>query len=97
MFNIIFNMKTITMVELRTDSERVVRELKRGERFELTYRGEKIAELVPPATVANRRTQDVLKRLKERHAGDAGHAKRIERHLADVYEARRAYAGRGSS
>lgn len=87
-------MKSITMVELRTESERLVRELKRGERFELTYRGEKIAEIVPPATVVNKKAQDALRRLKERHAGDAEHARKVDRYVSEVYEARRAYGER---
>ncbi len=87
-------MKTITMVELRTDSERVVRELKRGERFELTYRGEKIADLVPPGPVAGKRAQDALRRLRERHADDPDHARQVDRHIAEVYEDRSAYGER---
>lgn len=87
-------MKTITMVELRTHSERVVKELKRGERFELTYRGEKIAEIVPPAPVLGKRTKDALQRLKDRYAGDPAHAEKVEQYVAEVYEARRAYGER---
>lgn len=40
-------MKTITMVDLRTDSERIVKDLHRGVRMTLSYRGKPLAELVP--------------------------------------------------
>lgn len=48
-FNIMLNsgMKTITMVALRTDSERIVKDLRRGVRMTLSYRGKPLAELVP--------------------------------------------------
>jgi antitoxin (DNA-binding transcriptional repressor) of toxin-antitoxin stability system len=47
-------MKTISMVELRTQSERIVRDLKRGERMMLSYRGELLAEIVPSALAAKK-------------------------------------------
>jgi antitoxin (DNA-binding transcriptional repressor) of toxin-antitoxin stability system len=40
-------MRTITAVDLRNDLEGIVKSLKRGETLELTYRGEKIAEMLP--------------------------------------------------
>lgn len=40
-------MRTISAVDLRNDLEGIVKSLRRGERMELTYRGEKVADLVP--------------------------------------------------
>ncbi len=51
---ITYAMKTISMVDLRTHSERIVRDLKRGEHMILSYRGEPLAELVPAASSSAR-------------------------------------------
>lgn len=40
-------MKTISMLELRSNGREVVRRLERGERLELTYRGRKVVRRVP--------------------------------------------------
>ena len=40
-------MKSISFVELRTNSEAVVKELKAGKTLVLTYRGKQLAELKP--------------------------------------------------
>ena len=40
-------MKTISMVELRKNSEAVIAQLKQGLSFTLSYRGKPIANLVP--------------------------------------------------
>ena len=40
-------MRTISAVDLRNDLEGIVKSLRRGERMDLTYRGEKVADLVP--------------------------------------------------
>ena len=46
-------MKTISMLELRQDAERILRQIQSGERLLLTYRGKPVARLEPvlPATV----------------------------------------------
>jgi prevent-host-death family protein len=40
-------MKTLSMVELRSRAEQVIRQVKRGQRFLLTYRGKPVARLEP--------------------------------------------------
>lgn len=40
-------MRTISAVDLRNDLEGIVKALKKGEHMELTYRGERIAEMIP--------------------------------------------------
>ena len=40
-------MKTISMLELRTRGKEIVKRLNRGERMSLSYRGKKVATLVP--------------------------------------------------
>ena len=40
-------MKTLSMVELRTRAEEVIRQVVHGERFVLTYRGKAVARLEP--------------------------------------------------
>ena len=47
-------MKTISMVELRSHSERVIRDLRRGVRMTLSYRGQAVAELVPTAAAGEK-------------------------------------------
>lgn len=51
---LMYHMKTISMVDLRTHSERIVRDLRRGERMILSYRGEPLAELVPAISSSGR-------------------------------------------
>jgi len=40
-------MHTISMLELRTKSREVIQRLQRGERLALTFRGKKVATLLP--------------------------------------------------
>jgi antitoxin (DNA-binding transcriptional repressor) of toxin-antitoxin stability system len=40
-------MKTISMLDFRQDSEKVIRSLRKGERLVLTYRGKPLARLEP--------------------------------------------------
>ncbi|MGI9569297.1 MAG: type II toxin-antitoxin system Phd/YefM family antitoxin [Desulfobulbia bacterium] len=40
-------MKTLSMVELRSRAEEVIRQVVRGQRFLLTYRGKPVARLEP--------------------------------------------------
>lgn len=72
-------MKSISAVELRNNLEGVVKSLKRGERLELTYRGEAIAEMIP----ANRASKlTPLQALKHAHAISAQDPK-AGKHAAD--------------
>lgn len=43
-------METITMVDLRQKSEQIVRQLKKGQSLNLSYRGKKIALILPIKT-----------------------------------------------
>jgi prevent-host-death family protein len=59
-------MKTITMLELRRDTGRVLNALKRGERLVLTYRGVPVARLEPvTAATAEVPEDDSLLRVDE--------------------------------
>jgi antitoxin (DNA-binding transcriptional repressor) of toxin-antitoxin stability system len=64
-------MKTISMVELRKNSEAVIAQLKQGLSFTLSYRGKPIAKLVPvPPGKDQIRADDPLYVLAEQ--ADAG-------------------------
>jgi antitoxin (DNA-binding transcriptional repressor) of toxin-antitoxin stability system len=64
-------MKTISMVELRKNSEAVIAQLKRGLPLTLSYRGKPIAKLIPISPDKDQiQPDDPLYRLAE-HA-DAG-------------------------
>lgn len=57
-------MKTITMLQLPQQAERVIRQLEAGERFVWTYRGRQIAKIEPiPAQMGER--HDPFYRLPE--------------------------------
>ena len=43
----LISMKTITMLNLRQDSQGIIRMLKQGRRLTLTYRGKAVARLEP--------------------------------------------------
>ena len=59
-------MKTISMVELRKNSEAVIAQLKQGLSFTLSYRGKPIAKLVPvPPGKDQIRADDPLYTLAE--------------------------------
>jgi antitoxin (DNA-binding transcriptional repressor) of toxin-antitoxin stability system len=47
-------MKSVTMVELRSRGRDVIKRLERGETLALTYRGKKVATLVPVEAEAGR-------------------------------------------
>jgi antitoxin (DNA-binding transcriptional repressor) of toxin-antitoxin stability system len=56
-------MRTISAVDLRNDLEGIVKALRHGEHLELTYRGERIAEMVPARPkAANQQALDALRR-----------------------------------
>jgi antitoxin (DNA-binding transcriptional repressor) of toxin-antitoxin stability system len=63
-------MKTISMVELRSHSERVIRDLRRGVRMTLSYRGQAVAELVPTAAAGEKLSP--LLALERAQASSAG-------------------------
>jgi antitoxin (DNA-binding transcriptional repressor) of toxin-antitoxin stability system len=93
-----FRVKTISMVDLRTQSERIVRDLKRGERMMLSYRGEPLAELVPSGIAAKSISPlEALKRVQDLTARDAGMADRAQRYLQDLREDQKTWSKRSSS
>jgi antitoxin (DNA-binding transcriptional repressor) of toxin-antitoxin stability system len=59
-------MKTITMLQLRTNSRGVVRLLRRGERMTLSYRGLPLARLEPVRTTDTWSAEDPV--FKIHHA-----------------------------
>jgi prevent-host-death family protein len=46
----LYAMKTVTMLELRRNAQRILEAVRRGERVMLTYRGEAVARLEPVHT-----------------------------------------------
>lgn len=79
-------MKTISAVELRNDLEGIVKQLKRGERMELTYRGERIAEMIPAKPAAKLTPLEALKRAQEITARDPDYRKKAESYLKELRE-----------
>jgi antitoxin (DNA-binding transcriptional repressor) of toxin-antitoxin stability system len=90
-------MKTISMVDLRTDSERIVRELKRGERMILSYRGEPLAELVPSCSAKRASPLEALMRARELTAGEPGFAAKAFSYLKEVRTDQEAWSERARS
>jgi prevent-host-death family protein len=87
-------MKTISAVELRNDLEGIVKALRRGERMELTYRGEKVADLVPVKEVPAMTPLEALKMAQEITRQDPRYLEKAEQYLREVREDRRAWGER---
>ena len=88
-------MKTISAVDLRSDLEGIVKSLKRGERMELTYRGEKIADLVPSGPKkANLLALAALRRAQEITARDPNYLQKAESYLRELREDQKAWGER---
>jgi len=95
--NIVFGVKTISMVDLRTHSERIVRDLKRGERMMLSYRGEPLAELVPAGAVALRVTPlEALHRARTLTTQNPTFASQAADYIRVLAEDRKAWGERGA-
>jgi antitoxin (DNA-binding transcriptional repressor) of toxin-antitoxin stability system len=91
-------MKAISMVDLRTKSESIGRQLKRGERMILSYRGKALAELVPAALAAPKLTPlEALHQAQELTAQDANAAYETERYVRELREDQRKWSERGGS
>lgn len=90
----IFRMKTITMVELRTDSERIVRELARGVRMKLSYRGKPLAELVPVAETKVMSPLEALNRVQEVSGQESSHAKAVDAYLKKLRQDQKEWSDR---
>ncbi len=86
-------MKTVTMVDLRTQSEKIVRELLRGVRMTLSYRGRPVAELVPIGNVRERRTPLEALSAAQVAAGEGGGAALAEAYLRELREDQKGWGG----
>lgn len=87
-------MKTISAVDLRKDLEGIVKCLKRGERMALTYRGEKVADLVPTRSGPAVTPLEALERAQAITLRDPDYLKKAEEYLREVREDRRAWGER---
>jgi antitoxin (DNA-binding transcriptional repressor) of toxin-antitoxin stability system len=90
-------MKTVTMVELRTHSERIVRDLKRGERMMLSYRGEPLAELVPTSPKGKITPLEALKGMQALIAEDPDYTRKTETYVRQLREDQKAWGERSPS
>lgn len=87
-------MKTVTMVDLRTQSEKIVRELLRGGRMTLSYRGRPVAELVPIGSVRERRTPLQALSAAQVAAGEGGERAAVaEAYLHELREDQKGWGG----
>jgi antitoxin (DNA-binding transcriptional repressor) of toxin-antitoxin stability system len=85
-------MKTISMVDLRTNSERIVRDLKRGEHMILSYRGKPLAELVPSLAATKKMTPlAALNQAQMLTSQDAHYAEKTEAYLRELREDQKAW------
>jgi antitoxin (DNA-binding transcriptional repressor) of toxin-antitoxin stability system len=87
-------MRTISAVDLRNDLEGIVKSLKRGERMELTYRGETVAEMVPTKSSPNPTPLEALRKLQEISARDPDYAQKAETYLRELREDQKAWGER---
>ena len=87
-------MKTISALELRNNFEGIVKSLKRGERMELTYRGEPVADLIPRAVSARITPLDALQRAQEITAGDPDYLQKATTYLKELREDQKAWGER---
>lgn len=87
-------MRTISAVDLRNDLEGIVKSLKRGESMELTYRGEKVADLVPAKPASKMTPLEALRRAQEIAARDPNYAEKAETYLRELREDQKAWGER---
>jgi antitoxin (DNA-binding transcriptional repressor) of toxin-antitoxin stability system len=93
--NMISRMKTISMAELRNHSMRIVRELKRGERMMLSYRGKPLAELSPATAAKNQLTPlEALTRAQTLTAQDPGYVKTAKSYLRELRQDQQSWSER---
>ncbi len=91
-------MRTISAVDLRNDFEGVVKSLRRGERLELTYRGEKVADLVPPTPkAANEKALAALRRAWDITDGVPDYGRKSEAYLKELRADQRKFGERTPS
>ena len=87
-------MRTISAVDLRNDFEGVVKSLRRGERLELTYRGELIAEMVPTKSASKMTPLEALRRAQEITARDPDYPQKAATYLKELREDQKAWGER---
>jgi antitoxin (DNA-binding transcriptional repressor) of toxin-antitoxin stability system len=93
--NFMFPMKTISMVELRSHSEAIVRELKQGVRMVLSYRGKPLAELVPMTLDGSRLGPlEALDRAQAAAPQDAASRKVAAAYLRELRADQKDWSGR---
>jgi len=91
-------MRTISAVDLRNDLEGIVKSLKRGEHLELTYRGERIAEMIPAKPKsANHGALAALHRAWEITDQIPDYDKKAEAYLQELREDQRKFGDRTPS
>ena len=79
-------MRTISAVDLRNDLEGIVKALRRGERMDLTYRGERIAEMIPSKPAAKLTPLEALRRAQEITARDPDYPQKAATYLKELRE-----------
>jgi antitoxin (DNA-binding transcriptional repressor) of toxin-antitoxin stability system len=95
---LILSVKTISMVDLRTQSEGIVRALKRGERMLLSYRGQPLAELVPAMLAAKKISPlEALQRAQDEAREDSAYFAKAAAHIQDLHGDRKAWSERSPS
>lgn len=87
-------MRTISAVDLRNDLEGIVKSLRRGERMELTYRGELIAEMVPTKPAAKLTPLEALRQAQKITAADPDYPRKAEIYLKELREDQLAWGER---
>jgi antitoxin (DNA-binding transcriptional repressor) of toxin-antitoxin stability system len=87
-------MRTISAVDLRNDLEGIVKSLKKGEHLELTYRGEKIAEMIPAKAVPKLTPLEALHKLQEITARDPDYPQKAATYLRELREDQKAWGER---
>ena len=79
-------MRTISAVDLRNDLEGIVKSLRRGEHLELTYRGERVAEMVPTKPAPKLTPLEALRQAQEITARDPNYPKKAATYLKELRE-----------
>jgi len=79
-------MKSVSAVELRNDLEGIVKRLRKGEHLELTYRGERVAEMIPAKPAATLTPLQALRRAQEIATGDPDYPRKAETYLRELRE-----------
>ena len=87
-------MRTISAVDLRNNLEGIVKSLKKGEHMELTYRGEKIAEMVPARPAPKMTPLEALRQAQEITARDPHYQEKAETYLRELREDQKAWGER---